>query len=680
MKIEKAVLEIPGAELYDENPLPMFRSSQHDQCFASDGSLSEAETEALGRHTGFRVLPYCMQDCFSLETRPCKYETIVMENEKLRAEFLPQLGGRLYSLFDKTKERELLFKNPVFKPANLAIRNAWFSGGIEWNVGHLGHAYHTCDDVFFAECKGASGERFLRMYDYVRTTGLFWQVDFHLPEQSEFLYAHIRICNDSNEAQPLYWWTNTAVREQGVRIFSGSRDLIYINPQSLQKEGDTHSYGHGQMPNLGFMPDKDISYPLNFEYASEYFFQNPGDMKAPWEAAAYPDGFVFLERSTQPLRIRKMFCWGTHEGGRNWQNRLSEPGKGDYVEIQAGLTPTQSHGADIQPNRVVEFTQVFGGCEGSGIDMFQNDWDTARREVENLADQVMPPEILKAKEVLYRTDTEQPCGEILYHGHGWAALESMRRKFAKEKPVPVSLKFPETDIGEKEKFWADILQGKEAEEISPVQLPSSWMTDKSWRPVLKEALSHEPEKAVLYIMLGVLEYENGNDTEATALWEKSMELLPTVIACRCLAVKWRNAGEQTLALAYMRRAFMLDKDCPSPCMVRELFDMLKENGLYDEIWDIYTKLPDKTGSDERILIYAAAAAVKLGKDEFLEDLFCHPFAVIREGENQLCDIWFEFQARRRKAAGDTRELAEIEGEVRSTLTPPRTIDYRLAQQ
>ena len=86
MKIEKAVLEIPGVELYDENPLPMFRSPQHDQCFASDGSLSEAETEALGRHTGFRVLPYCMQDCFSLETRPCKYETIVMENEKLRAD------------------------------------------------------------------------------------------------------------------------------------------------------------------------------------------------------------------------------------------------------------------------------------------------------------------------------------------------------------------------------------------------------------------------------------------------------------------------------------------------------------------------------------------------------------------------------------------------------------------
>lgn len=162
MKISKSKLEIPGAPLLPENPLPLFRARERDQHFASNGTLSDAELAGFGRHTGFRLLPYGMQDRYTIERSLRQYETIVLENDKLRAEFLPQYGGRLYSLYSKELKRELLFKNPVFQPANLAIRNAWFSGGIEWNVGQLGHAFHTCDDVYFARCR-ADGEEFLRM-------------------------------------------------------------------------------------------------------------------------------------------------------------------------------------------------------------------------------------------------------------------------------------------------------------------------------------------------------------------------------------------------------------------------------------------------------------------------------------------------------------------------------------
>ena len=40
--------------------------------------------------------------------------------------------------------RELLFNNPIYQPANLALRNAWLAGGIEWNVGQFGHSFLTC--------------------------------------------------------------------------------------------------------------------------------------------------------------------------------------------------------------------------------------------------------------------------------------------------------------------------------------------------------------------------------------------------------------------------------------------------------------------------------------------------------------------------------------------------------
>ena len=66
-------------------------------------------------------------------------------------------NGKLYSLFDKVNNRDLLMTNCVYQPGNLAIRNAWHSGGIEFNFGNIGHHYFTCDNLFVALLKDEQG-------------------------------------------------------------------------------------------------------------------------------------------------------------------------------------------------------------------------------------------------------------------------------------------------------------------------------------------------------------------------------------------------------------------------------------------------------------------------------------------------------------------------------------------
>lgn len=89
-------------------------------------------------------LPYTMQDDYDLSQKQMLvFDSAILENDFLRAEFVLPLGGRLWSLFDKTAGRELLTANTEFRPCNLAIRNAWFAGGVEFNCGRRGHDVNT---------------------------------------------------------------------------------------------------------------------------------------------------------------------------------------------------------------------------------------------------------------------------------------------------------------------------------------------------------------------------------------------------------------------------------------------------------------------------------------------------------------------------------------------------------
>ena len=69
----------------------------------------------------------------------------------------------------------------MFQPCNLALRNAWSSGGVEWNCGIIGHHPFTCDDMACERLSFADGTPVLRMYQYERVRHLFYRVEAFLP-------------------------------------------------------------------------------------------------------------------------------------------------------------------------------------------------------------------------------------------------------------------------------------------------------------------------------------------------------------------------------------------------------------------------------------------------------------------------------------------------------------------
>lgn len=667
-------LTIPGAPLGDENPLPVFRDPNPNTVVHFQDSVPAHKRRLAGFDTGYRVLPYRMQDGYARQRQELVFHSVVLENDLLKATFLPELGGRLISLEYKPAQRELLSRNPVFQPANLALRNAWFSGGIEWNLGQYGHTLTTCAPVIAAVYCAADGEAGLRLYDFERCKGFFWQIDFRLPEGSPYLIAYCRAINASREDTSLYWWNNIAVDEApDVRVLAPALDVIYIDFSE-----EPRSYGYGPMPVLPTTQGRDASYATNFHFASEYFYQCEGtDM--PWEAALDGEGKGFFEASTHPYDYRKMFCWGMHGGGRHWQDFLSLPGH-PYLEIQSGMTPNQSIGLAFPKDSTIEWLQVFGYFEGDPARIHDPDYARACGWTDQALRDTITPERLAALHAEALTTAGDAPASTLFCETGWGALEMARRASRPDLPaLPAAFTFPANSLTPEEAKWLDLLQKGVFPEPDPAAIPGEWLTQPDWLPLLAN-LAHKNWFSLLHE--GVLRMENGDAVGAVAAWRESLALRPSAWAWRNLAVAADRSGDASAAQECYREAWALatQSGVHSSALATECLQSLVAQGKFADALAVYSALPEDLRDVDRIQVLRGRIALEMGDLATVEQVLQRDYAIIREGETELSDLWVEMWARREAGKAGRVVDEALRREVRKTYPLPANINFLMFEK
>jgi hypothetical protein len=80
-----------------------------------------------------KVYPLPFTDRIAEKPVARKWKAVWMENEFLRVLVLPELGGRIHVLQDKTNGYDLIYNQRVIKPALVGLAGPWISGGIEFN-------------------------------------------------------------------------------------------------------------------------------------------------------------------------------------------------------------------------------------------------------------------------------------------------------------------------------------------------------------------------------------------------------------------------------------------------------------------------------------------------------------------------------------------------------------------
>ncbi|GAA2774733.1 DUF5107 domain-containing protein [Kitasatospora cinereorecta] len=620
--LRTATVRLPAAALPTAGPLPILHGT---------GVPGEGQPATL--------LPYTAQGRYDRVRTDRELPAVVLENGQLTAVFLPTLGGRLQSLRHRPTGRELLHRNPVFQPADLALRGAWFAGGVEWNAAGTGHHPLTCAPLHTVRTERADGTPVLRMYEVERMRRLVFRLDAWLPPGSALLHVQVALHNPGEETVPAYWWSNTAVPETpGTRVFAPASEAFHYDYSARLR----------RVP-FPVVDGTDRSRPAGVPYAADYFLDLPAGTERPWIAALADDGTGLVQFSTARLRGRKVFHWGGGTGGRRWQEWLSGP-DARYLEIQAGLAATQLEHLPLPGRTTWSWTEAYGPLtDRAAVD---GAWSEAvariDRTVRELPFDPAP------------TPDDRPM-EPLFEASGWGALEQR----AGALPQLPGLPFPAP--GEEQRPWLELLETGKLPISDP---PAAPVTGAHWAERLAGA---EDWHALL--QLGLLHLADGRPADARAAWQRSLAAERTPWALRNLAALKRLAGRTADAADLLAEAHTLLPALPE--LTVETLDALLAADRPADALALVDRLPGAQRAAGRIRLLEARAALAaglLGRAERLLADGIEP-ADLREGEDALDTLWYAVHEARLAAGGPVTDA--VRERVGAEWPLPRRYDFRM---
>jgi tetratricopeptide (TPR) repeat protein len=304
---------------------------------------------AFSLNSSINIYPYTMLDDLTNTRAPETYRAIYLENQYLKVTILPQLGGHVYSVYDKIDHREVLYCNHVIKYGLVGPRGAWISGGMEFSFPYA----HTMDTVSPVESvlrhnPDGSATATVGAVDWV--SGMHWEIALTLRPKTARLQEVVTLFNSTPQEHLYLFWTNTAVK--------ATDDLQYIYPMRETLGDDPFAIVQRWPVWNGI----DQSWYRNVAPAMAIFGR---DVHRNFFGVYYHQsdyGVVHVADYRQDPG-KKIWSWGTAPSGKIWDKILSDE-DGPYNEIQSGRFYTQGYREFMEPHRVEQWTEYWYPVRG----------------------------------------------------------------------------------------------------------------------------------------------------------------------------------------------------------------------------------------------------------------------------------------------------------------------------
>ncbi|MBL7647433.1 MAG: DUF5107 domain-containing protein [Candidatus Hydrogenedentes bacterium] len=305
-------------------------------------------------YEGSIFYPYTRQDYLLKTKEPRQYRAIFLENEYLKVTCLPELGGRIHSVWDKTTNHEVFHNPGVIKPALIAMRGAWVAGGIEWNVGPQGHTVIDVSPVDVTTVANDDGSATLVVGNTEKMFRTRWTVRLTLHPGKAYLDESIRMFNPTDGTHTYYFWNNTA--------FPNLKGTRFIFPMSL---GSNHN--GDEFFSWPVHEGRDMTWLKNYPTMSSVFgYQCDQDFFGAYDVDL--DRGIVSHADHHSVQGKKAWTWGTDDFGVMSQMALSDGGPVDspYIEVQSGPLLTQADYGFLKPLQEVAWREYWYSVHGLG--------------------------------------------------------------------------------------------------------------------------------------------------------------------------------------------------------------------------------------------------------------------------------------------------------------------------
>ncbi len=276
--------------------------------------------------------------------KPQRYQALFVENEYLKLTYIPEFGGRLFSLYDKLRGREVLYRNDVIKPASYNPRNSWPQSGLELTGPHDLHMLTLHSEPYWSNLvvKNADGSVTLALGETDPIYGMEVQLSATLHPGVAALELGIRCYNGRPSRMPQMLWINTAIR--------ATPKTRFLYPMS-------RTVGHttADIADWPFYNGLDYSWDRNNTHMLGVFGIDSYDNYQ----GAYQfdlDYGIFRYADRRVVQGMKLWTFGYGDSGSSHEAGYTDHA-GPYVELQSGRYVWDGHYEWVQPHKTESWSE-----------------------------------------------------------------------------------------------------------------------------------------------------------------------------------------------------------------------------------------------------------------------------------------------------------------------------------
>ena len=345
-----------------------------------------------------RVYPLPFTDRIAETPIDRKWQAIWIENQYLRVMVLPEIGGRIHAIQDKSNGYDLIYNQHVIKPALVGLAGPWISGGIEFNwPQHHRPATFLPADFEIEEHPDGSVTVWCGDHDPMARMKGMHGVCLH-PGKA-YLELKVRAYNRTPLVQTFLWWANVATRVHEAYQSFFPPDVYYVADHARRSMSEYplaqevyYGVNYGERGRKGIPPheippqfvpphcrgESTISNPraqiLDYAPNDLSFYANIPVPTSYMCMGSQQDFFGGYDHSAQAGIVhianhhispgKKQWTWGNHHFGYAWDRNLTERDTrgefGPYIEIMSGVyTDNQPDFSFLQPGETKTWSQYW---------------------------------------------------------------------------------------------------------------------------------------------------------------------------------------------------------------------------------------------------------------------------------------------------------------------------------